>query len=262
MYKAMNHKILKMYLHFLDCKNFAFPSDLCAAISDLTWTMAVANCVWLIARLNSSMLYKFWSWPWTLWCDLVSLIYCNLLWVQPAKSILLSENQEYEEYHVTGNDNSGVKACCWQRFSMWNRWLCSQRPAELGRGLGGGGRRRQGVACNIRFIVSAPTPFSTCPKRQINPIPLSPSVHRHDTSVSAIIHCLTCFWDTSHATLTWRMWLLHGFAWARLKRGASFLFPFFISCFFTLLFFFLQNPPPSLPLLSPHITSIKTLSSW
>ena len=63
------------------------------------------------------------------------------------------------------------------------------------------------VACNIRFIVSAPAPLSTCPKRQINPKlktypSLSPSVHRHDTSVSAILRSLTCFWDTSHATLT------------------------------------------------------------
>lgn len=169
---------------------------------------------WLITRLNSSLHCNFWKSTgdpvmWIGDSEWFTIICYEQLptWVQPAKSISLTENQEHKGYRVSGNDNSGVKACCWQRFSIWNRWLYV--PSVLWSEVEGWGGGWQGFACNIRFIVSAPTPFSTCPKRQINPILLSPSVHRHDTSVSAIIHCLTCFWDTSHATLTRRMWLLH-----------------------------------------------------
>ena len=55
----------------------------------------------------------------------------------------------------------GVKAYCWQRFSIQ---ISQLRVPSVPRSW------RVGVACNIIFIVSSQAPFGTCPKRRINPI--------------------------------------------------------------------------------------------
>lgn len=108
-------------------------------------------------------------------------------------------------------------------------------------------RGREGLHVTLELLCLLPLLSAPVPKGKLilypKHIPHSPSVHRHDTSVSAIMHGLTCFWDTSHVTLTWRMWLLLCSAWLALffsfAEGYRRLF---------------LSPH------SPHITSIKTCS--